>query len=70
MLEPKTLKKTPVPDPAQIPPATKRCLLGLVDRRLSLSGPPAVDIEKQIDELVANLYGLSSQERQALGMED
>ncbi|TEU13653.1 MAG: hypothetical protein E3J21_18150, partial [Anaerolineales bacterium] len=69
MLEPKTLKKTPVPDPTQIPPAAKRRLLTLVDKRLSLSGIAAVSVEKQIDELVANLYGLSFQERQALGME-
>jgi methylase of polypeptide subunit release factors len=70
MLEPKTLKKTPVPDPTQISPVTKRRLLALVDRRLLLSGPDALDVEKQIDALVADLYGLSSQERQALGMED
>ena len=70
ILYPKTLKKIPLPDPTQISPATKRRLLTLVDKRLSLSGPAALDIGKQIDELVADLYGLSSQERQALGMED
>jgi methylase of polypeptide subunit release factors len=70
MLEPKTLKKTPVPDPAQVSPTIKRRLLALVDKRLSLSGPAAMDVEKQIDELVADFYGLSSQERRVLGMED
>ena len=68
MLEPKTLRKTPVPDPTRMSPATKRHLLELVDKRLLLSGPVTLDIEKHIDELVADLYGLSSQERQALGM--
>ena len=70
MLEPRTLKKTPVPDPARVSPAIKRRVLALVDERLSLSGIAAVDIEKQIDRLVANLYGLSSQDRRALGMEE
>ena len=70
MLEPVTLKKTPVPDPARVSPAIKRRILALVDERLSLSGIAAVDVEKQIDRLVADLYGLSSQERRALGMED
>ena len=69
-LEPGTLKKTPVPDPARVPPAIKRRILALVDERLSLSGIAAVDVEKQIDKLVADLYGLSSQERRALGMEE
>lgn len=70
MLEPGTLKKTPVPDPARVPPAIKRRILALVDKRLLCSGTAAVDIEKQIDKLVADLYGLSSQERRTLGMED
>jgi hypothetical protein len=69
MLEPKTLKRTPVPDPAKVPLAKKRRLLTLLDERLSLSASAAVKIEKQIDELVAELYGLSSHERQAIGME-
>ena len=70
MLEPKTLIKTPVPDPTQISPKTMRRILNLVDRRLLTSGPAALDIEKQIDAIVAELYGLSSEERRALGMEE
>ncbi len=70
MLEPKTLTKTPVPDPANISPKTMRRLLGLVDKRLLVSGTATLDIEKQIETLVAELYGLSSQERRALGMEE
>jgi len=69
MLEPKTLKRTPVPDPTQVPLAIKRRLLSLVDKRLVLSGSAALDVEKQIDKIVADLYGLSLKERQALGME-
>lgn len=70
MLEPKTLKKTPVPDPAGVPLGVKRRLLALVDRRLSLSGSAALNAEKQLDRIVADLYGLSLQERLVLGLED
>ncbi len=69
MLEPKSLKLTPVPDPTQIPHRTMRRLLGLVDKRLSGSNKDSLAIEKQIDNLVAELYGLTHEERLALGME-
>lgn len=69
MLEPKTLKKTPVPDPNKISPSVMRRVLYLVDKRLLVSESVALAIEKEIDELIADLYGLSSKERCALGME-
>ena len=70
MLEPKTLKLTPVPDPAHVDPALMRRLLNLVDRRLSVPGTAALEYEKQLDRLIADLYNLSAQERAALGMEE
>ena len=66
MLEIKTLSKTPVPDPSAVAPLTKKRLLDLVDERLSSSGERARDIETEIDVIVADLYGLNSQERNAL----
>lgn len=69
MLEVKTLIRTPVPDPARVPLKSLRQLLKLVDKRLSSSGSPALDLERQIDATVADLYALSSEERRALGME-
>lgn len=69
MLEVKTLKKTPVPDPAQVSTQTMRQLLELVNRRLTATGISVTDVEMQIDELVADLYGLSRHERRALGMD-
>lgn len=70
MLEPKTLKLTPVPDPFQVDPALMRHLLSLVDKRLSALGAMAIELEKQLDRLIADLYGLSTIERNALGMEE
>ncbi len=70
MLEPKTLKLTPVPDPAKVDPVLMRRLLTLVDLRLSTRGASALEYEKQIDTLIADLYNLSDQERAAIGMEE
>lgn len=70
MLEPKTLKKTPVPDPTHVDSALMRRLLNLVDKRLSAVGAIALEYDKQLDRLVADLYNLSDQERSALGMEE
>jgi methylase of polypeptide subunit release factors len=69
MLEPKSLRPTPVPDPSRVPPVQLRRILRLVDERLRESGPVTVQLEKELDTLVADLYGLSSEERQVLGME-
>jgi hypothetical protein len=70
MLEPKTLKLTPVPNPAHVDPALMRRLLSFVNKRLSSAGIAALEYEKQLDRLVADLYNLSAQERSALGMEE
>jgi len=69
MLEVKTLNRTPVPDPANVPASTMRHLLDLVDKRLSSVTTAMAELEMQIDEVVADLYGLSKKERRALGME-
>jgi hypothetical protein len=69
MLEPKTLKRTPIPDPSTTDWQTKLKLLELVDERVSAEGPAAREIEGNIDDLVAGLYALSSWERRALGVE-
>jgi methylase of polypeptide subunit release factors len=70
MLEPKTLKTTPVPDPTRVDPRIIRRLLKLVESRLLAFGAGAIEYERQIDMLVADLYGLSTQERRVLGMEE
>lgn len=67
-LEPKTLKHTPVPSP-DTSPVKVRQILELVDRRMLTQGRDAIDLENRIDQLVADLYGLSAEERKTLGME-
>ena len=62
MLEPKSLLKTPVPDPTKVPSSTMYNLLLLVDKRLLASGSEIVDIEIEIDHIVADLYGFSEEE--------
>ena len=69
VLEVATLRNTPVPDPTNIPASAMRQLLSLVDERMVASGREIIDIEKQIDEAVLDLYGLSAAERQALGLD-
>lgn len=68
MLEPRTLARTPVPDPTQVSPELMQKLLTLVDVRLGASGESVIPIEVEIDELVTELYGLSKQERLLYGV--
>ena len=69
MLEPKTLKQTPVPDPTKIDRRLLRSLISLVEERLEKTGATARTVEKQIDQLVADLYGLNGEERVVISME-
>ncbi|NMF60362.1 Eco57I restriction-modification methylase domain-containing protein [Pseudanabaena yagii] len=62
MLEPKSLLKTPVPDPTKVNSSTMHNLLLLVDKRLLASGSEIIDIETEIDHIVADLYGFSEEE--------
>ncbi len=67
LLEPKTLRKTPVPDPAKVPTATMKKLLRLVDETISRDG--LVENERRLDRLVCDLYRLSKSERILVGCE-
>ena len=69
VLEVTTLRKTPVPDPTMVSPTIMRQLITLVERRLTASGGAIIDIEKQIDNIVMDLYDLTDMERHALGLE-
>lgn len=68
MLEPKTLKHVPVPDLARISAKTMRELIDLVNRRLTNS--EYATAEREIEKIVLDIYGLSSQERRSLGIEE
>ncbi len=70
MLEVKTLKDTPVPDPANISPKIMKNFLALVRQRLDLPAYQAIDLDKRIDVLVADMYGLGAAEMDVLGITD
>lgn len=66
MLEPKTLKTVPVPNPANVSSSLVERLLSLVKRRLRDSA--ATSLESEIDNIVAELYCLTSEDQQAIGI--
>ena len=66
MLEPKTLKTVPVPNLANVSSSLVERLLSLVKRRLRDSA--AISLESEIDNIVAELYGLTSEDQQAMGI--
>ena len=43
-------------------------IVRLVEKRFSLDGADAVQVERQIDLSISELYGLSDSERNAIGM--
>ena len=69
MLEPKTLKETPVPDPTNVPTSSMRRLVRLVDERLMGDEKNMQRIEKQMDIIVSDLYDLNEDEQEVLGVE-
>ncbi len=70
MLEPKTLKQIPIPNPMKVSAKQMKELLDLVDRRIKVTASLYLDIENQIEEIVSDIYGLSTSERKALGIEN
>lgn len=70
MLEPKTLKKIYVPNPASVPADTIKLILALVEKRLDiLPSGKEYEIEQSLDYIIADLYGLTETERLEIGME-
>jgi methylase of polypeptide subunit release factors len=66
MLEPKTLKSVPIPNPAGVPVPSLEHLLSLVDRRLK--DRSALFLESEIDDITGQLYGLTPVEQQVIGV--
>jgi tRNA1(Val) A37 N6-methylase TrmN6 len=69
-LEVSTLKSIAVPDPSTVDRVRLRHILRLVSHRLEVCGAAAFSIEQELDIEVANLYGLSAQERKIVGVSD
>jgi type I restriction-modification system DNA methylase subunit len=68
MLEVKTLKNTPVPDPALVPPLIMKRLLDLAKDRIKTTAFYGRDLENKIDKIVAELYGLNYEDQVVLGI--
>lgn len=65
MLEPKTLKQVPIPDPDSAL-ADMKAIQMLVDRLIL--DPSSLEVEREVGDLVNSLYGLSNTERISLGL--
>ena len=66
VLEPSTLASVPIPMPSDIALSIRIKLVNLVDRRLS-GISEVVGIDKEIDSLVTEIYGLNSMDLEELG---
>ena len=70
MLENKTLAKTPVPDINLWSSSEKMRLISLVDKRMKADPKERDSINAAIELLISDAYGLTANERRALGLED
>jgi len=68
-LEARTLGRTRIPNPLKVDPIIVRRLVRLVDERIETAGPKMFSLEGDIDEVVADLYGMTPSERRLVGME-
>lgn len=67
-LEISTLRAVRVPAFSGVEPGAVRNIIRLVERRIEATGSEALEIENVLDELVADLYGLSREERKVVGI--
>jgi hypothetical protein len=67
MLEVKTLSKIRVPDPSRVPVATMKRMQKMVADLIS--NPAQESLDRELDDLVASLYGLTRSERHEIGLE-
>ena len=72
MLEASNLSNLPVPDPSTVDPAILVEILNLVNRRMEniseLGINDALMVERLIDNIVSDLYGLTSKEKRDIGL--
>ena len=71
-LEPLGLKSIPVPDPAKISPHAFTAIIQLVDLRLKARplSTIAEALDKKLNTIIADIYGLSKEERNLLRIGD
>ena len=66
MLEVKTLNDVRIPKPTEVPPRIMRRMQTLVDKLIAEAGDAKA--RGELDKHVADLYGLTTQERAEIGM--
>ncbi len=69
MLEPRTLNPTPVTDPEYVKPSVLARIIYLINQRLNTDGKEALELEKELDCIIADLYRLTSAEKIIVGIE-
>ncbi len=68
MLEGPSIKSTPVPDPRTVPPTQMSKILNLVRARCNeFNDQKLMELDRQIDSAIGELYGLSVEEQVMLG---
>ena len=67
-LELATMKGIRIPNFRQLDQSVARRIIKLVQSRIKATGTAAFQIEAIIDDLVADLYGLSADDRRVVGM--
>ncbi len=68
-LEVATLSQARIPGFWSVETASRTRVIRLVEARLTASGGTALGIEHELDDLVADLYGLSTQEKRFVGVQ-
>ena len=58
----------PVPSPQVVHYETMKKIIELVKKRILVSGLEVPDVERELDLLVANLYGLDQLDQEAMGI--
>jgi hypothetical protein len=66
MLEPKTLERVRIPDPTRVPPGVMKEILERVSKLSKHS--QGLQSDKDLDRIIAGLYGLSADERRLIGL--
>jgi methylase of polypeptide subunit release factors len=69
-LEISRLKGTRIPSFSSVDKSVARRLIRLVEARIEATAGAAFDIEKSMDLLIADLYGLDSNQRRLIGVEE
>ena len=65
VLEPGYVSKIPVPNPSKVSPTVFAKIIGLVDKRIETGD---ILLEKEIDKLILEAYGLDQTEKKLLGV--